>query len=455
MEEQQDNSLETMPLGPSNSSSESFRNTPESNTNNALASLDNKLGNLTDLLVRFFEQKDPGSPTTDSRENGRQIDDLESDEPLQGERPPGKKKLPKANDTRCQSKRPTGNKRKHNSDAELRNDRSTGSKVSKRQHNVDTQPLQGERPTGNEQTSDSDESENDSDCSSTSSKPARCNKSDDGLSIYAGDSADEETDLKVLADKCQTNKSDTSTLSVLDDLAKSLSEDETAGPNIEPKLAEITMKRWGKKLNPDKLKTIIGKYKPPANCTSMTTTGCKCNPEIWSQLSSTKKRTDLQLSNLQQVVLKAAVATLQTTNTLVNEKSDTDKSELLTQSIDTVALLAHAHTQVSQLRRDQIKPVLKQEYSTICSAEVQPDSNWLFGSDLAKTLKDAKEASHISSSFKHYSTKPYSNNKRVSRSNKNNSSYKQPQRNFLWRSQSKYQSKRKGNWNRGKTEDSK
>ena len=186
-------------------------------------------------------------------------------------------------------------------------------------------------------------------------------------------------------------------------------EDESTSPNVEPKLADITLQRWGKKLNPEKLKSISDKYHRPANCTSIT--GIKCNPEIWSQLGSTKKRTDLHLSNIQQTVLKATAATLQTTNALVTSKSVDGHSQLLAQSVDTIALLAHAHTQLSQLRRDQIKPILKQEYSTICSAEIQPDSKWLFGSDLAKTLKDAKEASSISSSLRNNSYKSYSNNK--------------------------------------------
>ncbi len=95
----------------------------------------------------------------------------------------------------------------------------------------------------------------------------------------------------------------------------------------------------------------------------------------------------MHLSNIQQTVLKATAATLQTTNALVTSKSVDDHSQLLAQSVDTIASLAHAHAQLSQLRRDQIKPILKQEYSIICSAEIQPDCKWLFASD----PKDAKD----------------------------------------------------------------
>ena len=84
-------------------------------------------------------------------------------------------------------------------------------------------------------------------------------------------------------------------------------------------------------------------------------------------------------------------ATLQTTNALVSDKSDNgDHSQLLAQSVDSIAMLAHAHTQLSQLRKDQIKPPIKQEYSAIRSLEEQPDSKLLFGNNLAKTLKDAR-----------------------------------------------------------------
>ena len=81
-------------------------------------------------------------------------------------------------------------------------------------------------------------------------------------------------------------------------------------------------------------------------------TGIKCNSEIWSQLSSTKKRTDMQLFNIQQVVLKAASAILQTKNALTTIKSSEDHTQLLAQSVDTLALLAHSHSQLSQLKRD-------------------------------------------------------------------------------------------------------
>ena len=77
-----------------------------------------------------------------------------------------------------------------------------------------------------------------------------------------------------------------------------------------------------------------------------------------------KRKTDLQLSNAQQVVRKITFASLQTTNVLLQNASGSSNSNLI------IALLGHANTQLAQFRREQIKPALKQEYFTICSAEV-------------------------------------------------------------------------------------
>ena len=78
-------------------------------------------------------------------------------------------------------------------------------------------------------------------------------------------------------------------------------DDEATGPNIEQKLADIATKHWGKKLNPDKLKIMIEKYKRPANCLGMSCR--KINHEIWRQLNSQKKR----ICNCMQQILYATV----------------------------------------------------------------------------------------------------------------------------------------------------
>ena len=85
------------------------------------------------------------------------------------------------------------------------------------------------------------------------------------------------------------------------------------------------------------------------------------------------------------------------------------------------------------MRKDQFKPAIKQEYASIWAVKIQQDSTLLFGNDLAKTLKEAKEASDVSLSMKNSLTKPYFNNKKTTYPNKTTPSYTHEPRNFLWK----------------------
>ena len=194
-------------------------------------------------------------------------------------------------------------------------------------------------------------------------------------------------------------------------------------------LADIATKRWGKKLSSDKLKNLLDKSKRPENCADIKST--KINTEIWNQLNPNKKKVDLQLSNMQQVVRKVTFETLQTTNVLLQNASGSANSNLITQSVDVVALLGHVNTHLAQFRKEQIKPALKQENSTICSSEVPLTSQFLFRDELAKQLRDARVSSKISQSVGHsLHQRPYTRNHRSGHQERYN---KGPKRDFLWK----------------------
>ena len=104
-------------------------------------------------------------------------------------------------------------------------------------------------------------------------------------------------------------------------------------------------------------------------------------------------------------------------------------------------MLGHVNTQLAQLQRDEIKPSLKAEYTAICSAEVPITSQYLFGGDLAKQLRDAKEASKISHSFASSSKNgPFKGKQQTS--NHHDHYSKGPKRDFLWRGQNRHYKKK-------------
>ena len=132
----------------------------------------------------------------------------------------------------------------------------------------------------------------------------------------------------------------------------------------------------------------------PANCTEMIVPHyIQVNTEIWAQIKTHKRRTDLRITNIQQSLQKASVAILQSGDSILQTPSgllNSVKKELVTH----VALLGHAANELSLLRREQIKPTLKPEYYPICNTDI-PNSQLLFGDDLAKRVCDAQDTSKL------------------------------------------------------------
>ena len=95
-------------------------------------------------------------------------------------------------------------------------------------------------------------------------------------------------------------------------------------------------------------------------------------------------------------------------------------------------MLGHLNTQLSQFRREQIRPALKPEYKAICSAEIPADSQHLFGDDLAKQLKDANEASKISHNVTHTTTHKIDKGKYRYQGQRDSHHGKGQRKDFLW-----------------------
>jgi len=89
------------------------------------------------------------------------------------------------------------------------------------------------------------------------------------------------------------------------------------------------------------------------------------------------------------------------TDKLLGRKNDPKNTslqinELITNNVDVVALHGHAAHELSHLRREKLKPALKPAYHALCSSEtITASSKYLFGDDLAKQIRDAKEANRI------------------------------------------------------------
>ena len=273
----------------------------------------------------------------------------------------------------------------------------------------------------------------------------------DSVSIHADDEDDHSLDgeKKALLEESQQlddeDERDHGDEAFLDTLAESLDNADAVTDIVKPQLAHIANKRWGKRLTPDKLKPMIDKHKQPANCSDVVNS--RVNPEIWGQLNAAKKSTDLRLANMQQAIQKVAFITLQTADSLLTVTSgkDPDKADLnklVSNAVDSIALLGHVTNDLNNFRREQIRPALNPEFAVLCSAEI-PHGKWLFGEDLPKRIRDIKETSKLGQVVAGPSRKRNFRNDRQAMTGKYFPRNPSSRKDFLWKGQQRPPTKKK------------
>ena len=185
---------------------------------------------------------------------------------------------------------------------------------------------------------------------------------------------------------------------VLDDIAQSLDEAERTAAPVSEKLANVANKSWLHKLSDDQLKAK--EYHRPVNCGKVVVP--KVNEEIWSKLPRPARGKDLKFSRLQTNMTKVGHIAVKSTDLLLKLKAKVDSTfaeefkELVVMTTDAIALLGHASFELSQIRREDIKPNLHKDYGDLCSANV-PVTELLFGDELQTQLTHIRATNKISS----------------------------------------------------------
>ncbi|CAB4034776.1 Hypothetical predicted protein [Paramuricea clavata] len=171
------------------------------------------------------------------------------------------------------------------------------------------------------------------------------------------------------------------------------------GPAITEKLATIINKRWSEKLSDQKLKEKRDQHPRPDNCDRLVAP--RINPEIWARIDHTAKQLDLRASTNQANLAKAGVVLAKSTDKLLSlyqKDSKPEYRELITLNTDALALLGHASCEMSQRRRETLKPHLNKEYTTLCASHV-PVTSLLFGDDLQGRLTNIRATNKVSNTI--------------------------------------------------------
>ncbi|CAB4016913.1 Hypothetical predicted protein [Paramuricea clavata] len=187
--------------------------------------------------------------------------------------------------------------------------------------------------------------------------------------------------------------------SLLSEIENGFSQEDDMGPAITEKLATIINKRWSEKLSDQKLKEKRDQHPRPDNCDRLVAP--RINPEIWARIDHTAKQLDLRASTNQANLAKAGVVLAKSTDKLLSlyqKDSKPEYRELITLNTDALALLGHASCEMSQRRRETLKPHLNKEYTTLCASHV-PVTSLLFGDDLQGQLTNIRATNKVSNTI--------------------------------------------------------
>ena len=125
------------------------------------------------------------------------------------------------------------------------------------------------------------------------------------------------------------------------------------------------------------------------------------NPEIWGKLDRFARAKDIKFSRLQEQVTKVGHIILKSTDQLLKAKvgsSNLCPDDLVRMNTDALALIGHAYVcfEITQRRRESIKPNLHKDYAMLCSSNV-PVTSPLFGDDLQTELTHIRATNKIGS----------------------------------------------------------
>ena len=185
----------------------------------------------------------------------------------------------------------------------------------------------------------------------------------------------------------------------LSEVAEDLLNADESGPAAEKQLADFINNLWSKKLPDSKLKDKSAKYLRSVNCETLATP--RVNPEIWDKLSHSVKQQDLRSSSTQKTVGTAGAVLCKSTEMLLEmknskqPKSDSDIQKLIKLNTDAIALLGHAHVDLSHRRRESIEPHLNKGYAGLCASHV-PVTALLFGNDLQTQPNNIRASNRVS-----------------------------------------------------------
>ena len=158
------------------------------------------------------------------------------------------------------------------------------------------------------------------------------------------------------------------------------------GPKVNDTLARVVNSGIRAKIDRNVAKELCEKFVRPRNCEALVVP--KINKELWntSAFKKTTKEGDKCFQTAQRYMSQGLIPLV----SLMDKLLETDQAEEFRLAKESFQLLAYAHRDISNIRRQQLKGVVSDKYKQLCNDSTPLTGN-LLGDDLEKQIKTLDE----------------------------------------------------------------
>ena len=182
---------------------------------------------------------------------------------------------------------------------------------------------------------------------------------------------------------------------ILEKLASEYDQGDSTGEKLaSASLAKLVDKIMYTPLHDKKVKEKMERHSHPSNCANMKAT--KVNQGAYRKLKEYTRKRDMHFYKLQQSLLSGITVITRiadmTKKSKTPDKSQTEQTRQL--ALDALSLCAHTNFNLNVQRKFLMKPDIGKDYAALCTSD-QPQTEWLFGDDLSKSLKEIGDVNRI------------------------------------------------------------
>ena len=229
----------------------------------------------------------------------------------------------------------------------------------------------------------------------------RCNRGSRNGDINALLPA-KETESRQVGDAGHQTKEGREKVSIFDEINKEKMSKEEVGRAISSQLDEMAHKYWADEAKkPAVLSKIMEGLKVPSNCTVLRVPVLNEAVARNRRILLFHKRTDKQFSNIQKSLTFATTVVLKMADEILTASTESRSlhpRQVMGYTVESITLLGRAHKQISNERKERLKPVLKDDIRDLCNKDTT-SSEYLFGENLVESMRQAKENYRISNSI--------------------------------------------------------